>query len=78
MDELQPKFGWGRRVRAAVDLFNDGGFPGAEPEALLVKAGDCGEVVQVGSHAESETIIYLVEFSQEVVVGCLEQEIEAA
>ncbi len=25
-DDAQPKFDWGRRVRATVDLFNDGSF----------------------------------------------------
>ncbi len=54
-DDAQPKFEWGRRVRATVDLFNDGGFPDAEPEALLVKAGEVGEIVQIGAHVESET-----------------------
>ena len=42
-DDARPKFDWGRRVRAAVDLFNDGSFPDSEPESLLVKAGDLGE-----------------------------------
>jgi nitrogen fixation protein NifZ len=76
-DDAQPKFDWGRRVRATVDLFNDGSFPDQEPEALLVKAGDPGEVVQIGSHVESETTVYLVEFSEKFVIGCLEDEIEA-
>jgi nitrogen fixation protein NifZ len=77
-DDAQPKFDWGRRVRATVDLFNDGSFPEKEPEALLVKAGDPGEVVQIGAHVETETTIYLVEFSEKIVIGCLEDEIEAA
>jgi len=77
-DNAQPKFGWGRRVRAAADLFNDGSYPDYEPEALLVKAGDLGEIVQVGAHVESETTVYLVEFYDKLVVGCFEEEIEAA
>jgi nitrogen fixation protein NifZ len=43
--------------------------------ALLVKNGDAGEIVQVGSHTESNTPIYLVEFTERLVVGCLEEEI---
>jgi nitrogen fixation protein NifZ len=70
------KYDWGRRVRAAIDLFNDGTFPDREPNELLVKAGDQGEIVQVGAHVETETTIYLVEFAGKVVVGCLEEEIE--
>ena len=77
-DDARPKFDWGRRVRAAVDLFNDGSFPNSEPESLLVKAGDLGEVVQVGAHVESETTVYLVEFSEKIVIGCLEDEIVPA
>jgi nitrogen fixation protein NifZ len=76
-DTARPKFEWGRRVRAAVDLFNDGSYPDHEPEALLVKAGDAGEVVQIGAHLESETTVYLVEFCNKLVVGCFEEEIEA-
>ena len=43
-----------------------------------MKAGDIGEVVQVGAHVESETTIYLVEFSEKIVIGCLEDEIVPA
>ncbi|QGM47767.1 nitrogen fixation protein NifZ [Methylocystis heyeri] len=75
-DDARPKFDWGRRVKAAVDLFNDGSYPELEPDALLVKAGDAGEVVNIGAHVESETTIYLVEFNEKIVVGCLEDEIE--
>ena len=70
------KFDWGQRVRAAVDLLNDGSYPDHDADALLVKTGETGEVVQVGAHVETETTIYLVEFSPQLVVGCLEEEIE--
>ena len=76
-DDAQPKFQWGRRVRAVVDLFNDGSYPELEPEALLAPAGEAGEVVQIGAHVESRTTVYLVEFENKRVVGCLEEEIEA-
>jgi nitrogen fixation protein NifZ len=42
-----PKFQWGQRVSATGDLFNDGSFPDQPADALLVKAGDAGEIVQV-------------------------------
>lgn len=70
-----PKYQWGQRVRASADLHNDGSFPDALEEALLVGAGDAGEIVQVGTHTESNTPIYLVEFAGRRVVGCLEEEI---
>jgi nitrogen fixation protein NifZ len=71
-----PKYQWGRRVKAAVDLFNDGGYPDVEPEALLVACGGEGEIVQVGAHTDTSTPLYLVEFTNGRVVGCLEEEIE--
>jgi nitrogen fixation protein NifZ len=71
-----PKFQWGQPVAAAIDLFNDGSFPGQPDGALLVKAGDKGEVVQVGMHTDTGTHVYLVEFTAQLVVGCLEGEID--
>ena len=70
-----PKYQWGQRVRALVDLHNDGTFPDAPAEALLVKGGDTGEIVQVGTHCEANMPVYLVEFGERLVVGCLEEEI---
>jgi nitrogen fixation protein NifZ len=76
IEPKEPKFQWGQRVSAAGDLFNDGSFPDQPAEALLVKAGDRGEIVQVGTHTETGTHIYLVEFAKQLVVGCLEGEIQ--
>jgi nitrogen fixation protein NifZ len=70
-----PKFQWGQRVRTLIDLVNDGTFPDAPDEALLVPLGQTGEIVQVGTHTDSNTPIYLVEFTEKLVIGCLEEEI---
>ena len=70
------KYDWGLRVRATTDLVNDGSYPDRAEEELLVRAGDVGEIVNIGAHVETETNIYLVEFSPQLVVGCLEEEIE--
>jgi nitrogen fixation protein NifZ len=70
-----PKFQWGQRVRACLDLYNDGSFPDWPPDALLVRTGDPGEIVQVGTHTNTNTAVYLVEFAEDRVVGCLEEEI---
>ena len=59
-----PKFQWGQRVRAQIDLHNDGSFPDAPAEAVLVRTGDVGEIVQVGTHTEANLPIYLVEFGE--------------
>lgn len=70
-----PRYQWGQRVKALTDLRNDGTFPDAALEALLVSTGDVGEIVQVGTHTEANIPIYLVEFGERLVVGCLEEEI---
>ncbi|MGP9813535.1 nitrogen fixation protein NifZ [Rhodopseudomonas sp. NSM] len=71
----EPKYQWGQPVRAEVDLFNDGSFPDAPLDALLVKSGDPGEIVRIGLHEETQRPVYLVEFAGNRVVGCLEDEI---
>jgi nitrogen fixation protein NifZ len=70
-----PKYQWGQRVKAMIDLFNDGSFPNRPDKALLVGIGDPGEIVQVGQHTEANMPVYLVEFGEQLVVGCLEEEI---
>ena len=70
-----PKFQWGQRVKALIDLHNDGSFPDSPTEALLVNIGATGEIVQVGTHTEANVPIYLVEFREDLVVGCFEEEI---
>jgi hypothetical protein len=39
MEPAQPKYDWGQRVRAVIDLVNDGSFPEAAEGELLVPAG---------------------------------------
>lgn len=75
MSEM-PKFDWGQRVRASIDLVNDGSYPDKPTDALLAPAGTVGEIVNVGRHSETEIFVYLVEFSERIVIGCLEDEIE--
>jgi len=43
---------------------------------VLVPLGGIGEIVNVGAHTDSNTPVYLVEFGDHLVVGCLEEEIE--
>ncbi|MGJ4947982.1 nitrogen fixation protein NifZ [Bradyrhizobium sp. HKCCYLS20291] len=75
IEPRMPKYQWGQRVKALIDLVNDGSFPNAPAEAKLVAVGDMGEIVQVGTHTEANMPIYLVEFGEQLVVGCLEEEI---
>jgi nitrogen fixation protein NifZ len=71
-----PKFQWGQIVSATSDIYNDGSFPNAPADALLVEAGAKGEIVKVGTHVESNTHVYLVDFKESIVVGCFEGEID--
>ena len=75
MEPRIPKYDWGQRVAATVDLMNDGSYPDAPLDALLVASGDIGEIVQVGMHTDTNTPVYMVEFDGRKVVGCLEEEI---
>ncbi len=70
-----PQYAWGQRVQAATDLYNDGSYPDQPLDALLVRSGQDGEVVQVGQHTDSGLVIYMVEFALHRVVGCFEQEL---
>jgi nitrogen fixation protein NifZ len=78
METSAPRYEWGQRVQAASDLLNDGSYPEQPPEALLVQNGEAGDVVQVGRHTDSGTVVYLVEFALNRIVGCFEQELEPA
>lgn len=75
IEPATPKYQWGQKVRALVDLVNDGSYPDQPEDALLAAEGDPGEIVQVGLHTESNTPVYMVEFATNRVVGCLEEEI---
>jgi nitrogen fixation protein NifZ len=75
IETRQPKYEWGQRVCAAIDLVNDGSYTDVPVDALLVPAGGPGEIVQIGHHTEANLPIYLVEFEGGAVVGCLEEEI---
>jgi nitrogen fixation protein NifZ len=78
METGAPRFEWGQRVQAAADLHNDGSYPEQLSEALLVQSGEAGEVVQVGRHTDSGTVVYMVEFTLNRVVGCFEHELSPA
>lgn len=72
----EPKYQWGQRVRAGINLFNDGTFPDQPDDALLVRSGEAGDIVRIGLHTDSNRPVYLVEFASGRVIGCVEQEIE--
>jgi len=73
-----PRYDWGQRVAAVVDLSNDGSFPEQPEAALLVAQGELGEVVRVGNFVPGNVPVYLVDFGASGVVGCREEEIALA
>ncbi|MGL3104302.1 nitrogen fixation protein NifZ [Bradyrhizobium sp. BR 1432] len=70
-----PKYQRGQRVKAMFDLINDGSFSDARPQGVLVSLRDIGKIVRVLRRSEANLPIYLVEFRNKLVVGCLEREI---
>jgi len=75
METSEPRYEWGQRVQAAADLFNDGSYPDQPLADLLVQNGEAGEVVQVGQLTDSGTVVYMVEFALNRIVGCFEHEL---
>ncbi|WP_407114879.1 nitrogen fixation protein NifZ [Bradyrhizobium sp. LMG 9283] len=70
-----PKYRRGQRVKTAVDLINDSSFPNTEPEGVLLAAGATGEIINVAIHTEANVPIYIVDFGEQLLIGCLEEEI---
>ncbi|PJG53462.1 nitrogen fixation protein NifZ [Bradyrhizobium sp. CB1717] len=70
-----PKYRRGQRVKTAVDLINDHSFPDREPEGVLLAAGATGEIINVAIHTEANVPIYIVDFGEQLLIGCLEEEI---
>ncbi|WP_027571418.1 nitrogen fixation protein NifZ [Bradyrhizobium sp. WSM1743] len=70
-----PKYRRGQRVKTAVDLINDNSYPDAEPEGVLLAAGATGEIINVAIHTEANVPIYIVDFGEQMLIGCLEEEI---
>ncbi|RXG95180.1 nitrogen fixation protein NifZ [Bradyrhizobium zhanjiangense] len=70
-----PKYRRGQRVKAAVDLINDHSYPNTEPEGVLLAAGATGEIINVAIHTEANVPIYIVDFGEQMLIGCLEEEI---
>ncbi|HUV97260.1 MAG TPA: nitrogen fixation protein NifZ [Acidobacteriaceae bacterium] len=75
MQADKPRFEWGQRVATVEDLFNDGSYPDHALDALLVGAGEVGEIVQVGRHITSGAVVYMAEFAHNRVIGCMEPEL---
>jgi nitrogen fixation protein NifZ len=78
LNVCKPKYQWGQSVVALTDLINDGCYPGADMDSLLIEIGSLGEIVRSGLNNDSTTPKYLVKFSGGKVIGCFEPEIAPA
>jgi nitrogen fixation protein NifZ len=72
-----PDFDYGQKVRAKINIRNDGTFPGKEIGEVLVKKGDEGYVVSIGTFLQ-QFYIYGVDFvAQGRIVGMKRKELVA-
>jgi nitrogen fixation protein NifZ len=72
-----PAFNMEQKVRVRKLIRNDGTFPGRDIGEVLVKKGDEGYVVSIGTYLQSY-YIYAVHFiDRDVVVGCRRKELDA-
>jgi nitrogen fixation protein NifZ len=73
-----PTFNYGEKVRSKRSIRNDGTFPGKEIGDILVKKGDEGFVVSIGTFLQ-QFYIYGVDFPKlGYRVGMKRKELEAA
>ena len=76
MDLRPPRFDWGLRVLAGDDIFNDGTFTGAEVGEVIVKKGDVGFIISIGTYLQ-QFYIYGVDFYERGhLVGMKGRELE--
>ncbi|ACF03595.1 nitrogen fixation protein NifZ [Rhodopseudomonas palustris] len=72
-----PEFEYGQKVRSRLNIRNDGTFPGKEIGEVLVKKGDEGYVVSIGTFLQ-QFYIYGVDFvAQGRIVGMKRRELAA-
>lgn len=72
------KFQREQQVRVTRTVRNDGTFPGKEIGDLLVRRGSVGYVRDVGTYLQDQTIYAVHFFDDQVMVGCREEELQAA
>lgn len=75
---LESEFKQGDAVRVLRPIRNDGTYPGMSRGELLIRRGSIGVVQDIGSFLQDQ-VIYAVRFMEEDrLVGCREQEVQAA
>lgn len=70
------EFDVGYKVRARVDVRNDGTYPGAPVGSYLIRAGDVGYIRSVGEYLQLYRIYAVDYFERGMVVGMRGKELE--
>jgi nitrogen fixation protein NifZ len=65
----------GQRIRAAENLFNDGTYSEQLAHALLVRRGEGGDIIRVALNESTGSVVYVVEFALNQIIGCMEWEL---
>jgi nitrogen fixation protein NifZ len=75
---VRPRFEYGDAVRVIRNVRNDGTFPGQATGSLLIRRGSVGYVRDVGTFLQDQLIYSVDFFDEQKMVGCREQELQAA
>lgn len=69
------RFEFGEEVRVTRNIRNDGTYPGMDVGTLLVRRGSIGNVVEVGTFLQDQTIFTVHFLQQGRMVGCRLEEL---
>lgn len=69
------RFEFGEEVRVTRNIRNDGTYPGLDVGTLLVRRGSVGNVVEVGTFLQDQTIFTVHFLQQGRMVGCRLEEL---
>ena len=75
MNLTEQNYDWNLHVHAGVDIYTDETLPGKDEGQLLVAKDTPGEVINVAPYQDNGWPVYLVEFANGLILGCLETEI---
>jgi nitrogen fixation protein NifZ len=75
---MRPRFEYGEAVRVIRNVRNDGTFPGEPTGRLLIRRGSIGYIRDVGTFLQDQLVYSVDFFDQGRMVGCREQELQAA
>ncbi|MDY7022312.1 MAG: nitrogen fixation protein NifZ [Cyanobacteria bacterium J06592_8] len=74
----QPIYELEQKVKVRKMIRNDGTFPGKELGELLVKKGEEGYVVSIGTYLQAYYIYGVHFLEKNMIVGCRAKELESA